>query len=49
LAVAGAIEDADTPLRVEVGSDAAMVLELRRNLRDPEFEATMRSALGLTW
>jgi NAD(P)-dependent dehydrogenase (short-subunit alcohol dehydrogenase family) len=48
-AVAGAIEDPDTPLRVEVGADAAMVLELRRNLRDPEFEATMRSALGLTW
>jgi hypothetical protein len=25
------------------------VLELRRNLRDAEFEATMREALGLTW
>jgi NAD(P)-dependent dehydrogenase (short-subunit alcohol dehydrogenase family) len=49
LAVADAIEDPDTPLRVEVGRDAAMVLELRRNLRDPQFEATMRSALGLTW
>jgi NAD(P)-dependent dehydrogenase (short-subunit alcohol dehydrogenase family) len=49
LAVAGAIEDPDTPLRVEVGKDAAVVLELRRNLRDPEFEATMREALGLTW
>jgi NAD(P)-dependent dehydrogenase (short-subunit alcohol dehydrogenase family) len=49
LAVAGAIEDPDTPLRVEVGADAAMVLELRRNLRDPEFETTMRAALGLTW
>lgn len=49
LAVAGAIEDPETPLRVEVGADAAMVLELRRNLRDPEFEATMRQALGLTW
>jgi NAD(P)-dependent dehydrogenase (short-subunit alcohol dehydrogenase family) len=49
LAVADAIEDPDTPLRVEVGRDAAMVLELRRNLRDPEFETTMRSALGLTW
>jgi NAD(P)-dependent dehydrogenase (short-subunit alcohol dehydrogenase family) len=49
LAVASAIEDPETPLRVEVGSDAAMVLDLRRNLRDPEFEATMRSALGLTW
>lgn len=48
-AVAGAIENAETPLRVEVGADAAMVLELRRNLRDSEFEATMRSALGLTW
>jgi NAD(P)-dependent dehydrogenase (short-subunit alcohol dehydrogenase family) len=49
LAVAGAIEDPETPLRVEVGSDASTVLELRRNLRDPEFETTMRSALGLTW
>jgi NAD(P)-dependent dehydrogenase (short-subunit alcohol dehydrogenase family) len=49
LAVADAIEDPDTPLRVEVGRDAAMVFELRRNLRDPEFEATMREALGLTW
>jgi NAD(P)-dependent dehydrogenase (short-subunit alcohol dehydrogenase family) len=49
LAVASAIEDPETPFRVEVGSDAAMVLELRRNLRDPEFETTMRSALGLTW
>lgn len=49
LAVAGALEDPTTPLRVEVGADATMVLELRRNLRDPEFESTMRSALGLTW
>lgn len=49
LAVASAIEDPDTPVRVEVGKDAAMVLELRRTLRDTEFEATMREALGLTW
>ncbi len=49
LAVASAIEDPDTPVRVEVGKDAAMVLELRRTLRDAEFEATMREALGLTW
>jgi NAD(P)-dependent dehydrogenase (short-subunit alcohol dehydrogenase family) len=49
VAVASAIEDPSTPLRVEVGADAAMVLELRRSLRDPEFETTMRSALGLTW
>jgi NAD(P)-dependent dehydrogenase (short-subunit alcohol dehydrogenase family) len=48
-AVADAIEDPATPLRVEVGQDAAMVLQLRRTLGDAEFEATMRSALGLTW
>jgi len=48
-AVADAIENPDTPLRVEVGTDAALVLELRRNQRDAEFEATMRAALGLTW
>jgi NAD(P)-dependent dehydrogenase (short-subunit alcohol dehydrogenase family) len=48
-AVAEAVENPDTPLRVEVGKDAAMVLELRRTLADPEFEATMREALGLTW
>jgi NAD(P)-dependent dehydrogenase (short-subunit alcohol dehydrogenase family) len=48
-AVADALENPKTPLRVEVGKDAAMVLDLRRTLRDPEFEATMREALGLTW
>lgn len=48
-AVADALEDPATPLRVEVGSDAAMVLRLRRTLGDAEFEATMREALGLTW
>jgi NAD(P)-dependent dehydrogenase (short-subunit alcohol dehydrogenase family) len=48
-AVADALEDPTSPLRVEVGQDAAMVLELRRSLRDAEFEATMRQALGLTW
>ena len=48
-AVADAIDDPDTPLRVEVGRDAAMVLELRRSQGDAEFEATMREALGLTW
>jgi NAD(P)-dependent dehydrogenase (short-subunit alcohol dehydrogenase family) len=48
-AVAGALEDPDSPLRVEVGADAAMVLELRRTLGDREFEATMRQGLGLTW
>jgi NAD(P)-dependent dehydrogenase (short-subunit alcohol dehydrogenase family) len=48
-AVADALEDPATPLRVEVGNDAAMVLELRRTLTDAEFEATMRQALDLTW
>ena len=49
MAVADALEDPATPLRVEVGDDAAMVLHLRRTLSDAEFEATMREALGLTW
>jgi NAD(P)-dependent dehydrogenase (short-subunit alcohol dehydrogenase family) len=48
-AVADALEDPATPLRVEVGKDAAMVLALRRAQSDAEFEATMRAALGLTW
>jgi NAD(P)-dependent dehydrogenase (short-subunit alcohol dehydrogenase family) len=48
-AVADALEDSATPLRVEVGQDAAMVLGLRRTMSDAEFEATMRDALGLTW
>jgi NAD(P)-dependent dehydrogenase (short-subunit alcohol dehydrogenase family) len=49
LAVANALEDPTTPLRVEVGDDATMVLELRRTLSDADFESTMRKALGLTW
>ncbi len=48
-AVADALEDPSTPLRVQVGRDAALVLQLRRTLGDTEFEATMREALGLTW
>jgi NAD(P)-dependent dehydrogenase (short-subunit alcohol dehydrogenase family) len=48
-AVADALEDPSTPLRVEVGKDAALVLQLRRTMGDAEFEATMREALGLTW
>ena len=48
-AVAEALENPATPLRVEVGQDAATVLQLRRALGDAEFEATMRDALGLTW
>jgi NAD(P)-dependent dehydrogenase (short-subunit alcohol dehydrogenase family) len=48
-AVADALEDPLTPLRIEVGQDAAIVLALRRSQSDAEFEATMRAALGLTW
>jgi NAD(P)-dependent dehydrogenase (short-subunit alcohol dehydrogenase family) len=48
-AVADALENPATPLRVEVGKDAALVLELRRTLSDADFETTMRHALGLTW
>ncbi len=48
-AVAEALEDPSTPLRVEVGKDAAMVLALRRSQSDAVLEATMREALGLTW
>ncbi len=48
-AVADAIENPDTPLRVEVGQDATMVLELRRTNTDADFEAIMRQALKLTW
>jgi hypothetical protein len=49
IAVADALENPQSPLRVEVGRDAAMVLELRRTLSDAEFEGTMRQALGLEW
>src|SRR5262249_47288762 len=49
LAIASAIEDPATPLRVPVGQDAQMILGLRRGLDDPAFEDAMRKALGFTW
>lgn len=49
LAVAKAIEDPATPLRVPVGRDAEMILGARRSLGDQEFEGAMRNVLGLTW
>ena len=49
LAIAGAIEDPATPLRVPVGQDAQAILGLRRNLDDQGFEDAMRKALGFTW
>lgn len=48
-AIADAIEDPETPLRVPVGDDAVMVTATRRELDDAAFEATMRTTLGLTW
>src|SRR5690348_11845919 len=49
LAIARAIEDPATPLRVPVGQDAEMILGLRRSLDDQAFEDAMRKALGVTW
>ena len=49
LAIARAIEDPATPLRVPVGQDAEMILGLRRSLGDEAFEDAMRKAVGLTW
>ena len=49
LAIARAIEDPATPLRVPVGQDAEMILGARRSLDDQAFEDAMRKALGITW
>jgi hypothetical protein len=49
LAIASAIEDPATPLRVPVGQDAEMILGARRSLDDQAFEDAMRKAVGLTW
>ena len=48
-AVADAIDDPTTPLRVPVGADAEMVLAARKELDDASFEAAMRQLLGITW
>ncbi|HTX78543.1 MAG TPA: SDR family oxidoreductase [Longilinea sp.] len=49
LAIAHAIEDPATPLRVPVGQDAEMILGMRRSLDDQALEDAMRKALGITW
>ncbi len=49
LAIARAIEDPATPLRVPVGQDAELILGLRRSLDDRAFEEAMRKAIGFTW
>lgn len=48
-AIARAVEDPDSPVRLRVGPDAEMVLAARDAMDDAEFEAAMRSVLGLTW
>ena len=49
VAIAEALEDPSTPLRVPVGSDAEMVLGARKHFDDAEFEAAMRKTIDLTW
>jgi NAD(P)-dependent dehydrogenase (short-subunit alcohol dehydrogenase family) len=48
-AIAAAIADPSTPLRVPVGADAEMVLAVRSQLDDAAFLAAMRQTLNLTW
>ena len=48
-AIARAIEDPDTPLRVPVGADAEMILAARRDMDDAAFNDAMRAVLGITW
>ena len=48
-AVADAIEDPATPLRVEVGRTPPWCSGSGGRSTTPQFEATMREALGLTW
>jgi NAD(P)-dependent dehydrogenase (short-subunit alcohol dehydrogenase family) len=48
-AIAAAIADPATPLRVPVGADAEMVLGARQQLSDADFTAAMRELLGLDW
>ncbi len=48
-AIADAIADPSTPLRVPVGADAEMVLGARKQLSDADFTAAMRELLGIAW
>ena len=48
-AIAKALIDPTTPLRVPVGADAELILDVRAQSSDAAFESTMRSTLGLTW
>jgi NAD(P)-dependent dehydrogenase (short-subunit alcohol dehydrogenase family) len=48
-AIAAALENPATPLRVAVGSDAEMIFSARQHFDDADFEAAMRKTLDLTW
>jgi NAD(P)-dependent dehydrogenase (short-subunit alcohol dehydrogenase family) len=48
-AIADAIEQPATPLRVPVGADAELIFATRDALDDADFEAAMRATIGLTW
>jgi NAD(P)-dependent dehydrogenase (short-subunit alcohol dehydrogenase family) len=48
-AIADAIEDPATPLRVPVGEDAGVIFATRKALDDADFEAAMRATLDFTW
>lgn len=48
-AIAAAIDDPATPLRVPVGADAELILATRSQQDDATFHATMREVIGLTW
>jgi len=47
--IADAVEGTEEKLRWPIGADAEMVLAARSSMDDETFEATMRSALDLTW
>jgi NAD(P)-dependent dehydrogenase (short-subunit alcohol dehydrogenase family) len=49
VAIADAIENPATPLRVPVGADAEMVLGARQHFDDAAFVAAMRKTLDLQW
>jgi NAD(P)-dependent dehydrogenase (short-subunit alcohol dehydrogenase family) len=49
VAIADALEDPTTPLRVPVGADAEMIFSARKHFDDAGFEAAMRKTIDLTW
>ncbi|MFE1796048.1 SDR family oxidoreductase [Streptomyces sp. NPDC059517] len=48
-AIADAVESKDAPFRLTLGGDAELVLAERKRSTDEDFEARMRSLLGITW